>query len=358
MKKICFILAVLFTCSFPVFAENNDADANNYIAQIEHIAEENNINSEQINDFDINSIVTYLKNEIFKNISEPLKIFYKISAILILAAMLNLFESNQSKNITTIVNSLCLLVIFLNLLTPFKNMIYIVSQNLIDLKNFMATFLPIFASISIASGQIVSSTIYTGLFLMGIVFISDICVKFILPTINLFLAVNVTSSVSQSFDLKSLCEFYTKFIKIFMTIIVSVLCFVLTIQSTIAQGQDNLAVKTGKFLISSTVPIIGSALQGAVGSVYASMQVVKGFAGIVGVVSIAQMFIPTLIVLSVNWLCLSAGIVVSDVLDNKQSSGVLKGFQNVIEILFSIVFLFSVLLIFSITIIIKSTQGV
>ena len=198
----------------------------------------------------------------------------------------------------------------------------------------------------------------SGFFLMSLIFISDLCARFILPSINLYLAVTVTNATAPGIRLKSLCDFYLKCVKWILRSVVSLVCFILTIQTTITQGQDNLAVKAGKMVVSTAVPIIGSALKEAVGSVYASMEVVKGFAGAVGIISVAYIFLPSIIMLILYWLSTRGLIIVSDVLDNSMTKSVLEGFRGVIELLLSIVFLFMILLIFSLTIMIKITQGV
>ena len=193
--------------------------------------------------------------------------------------------------------------------------------------------------------------------MISVVSVEDFCIKYILPSVNLFIAVGITSSVSPVINLKPMCELYSKAVKIAMTTVVSVLCFLLTLQTTITQSQDSLAVKTGKMIIGSSVPIIGSALQSAVGSIYASVGVLKGFFGIAGVMVVINMFLPVIVTLSVNWLGYYVSIMIGEILDNKIATEILSGMKDVVEILLSMSVLFMILLIFSMTIMIKTTCG-
>ncbi|MEG2930057.1 MAG: hypothetical protein RR846_10985, partial [Oscillospiraceae bacterium] len=128
--------------------------------------------------------------------------------------------------------------------------------------------------------------------------------------------------------------------------------------TSITQGQDTLAIKTGKMFVTSAVPIIGNALQSAVGGVYASMRVLKGFSGLIGILGVLQIFLPTIVTLSVNWCGFYAVIILSEILENDTAVNVLSRFKDTIEILLSMTILFLVLLIFSLCIMINVTQGV
>ncbi|MEG1049074.1 MAG: hypothetical protein RSE24_00880, partial [Oscillospiraceae bacterium] len=325
---------------------------------LENIMENSDIEFESIKESPIKSIFEVAKQSVIEGVSKPLSVFYKISAVLILSSMINFFATAQSKNVSQFVNMVCVLVIFYNVFSNFDLIVKDVSGTLFNIKNFLITFLPVFAGISVASGEIVTATIYTGFFLISIVWVSDFCVKYILPSINFFLAIGITSAISSAINLKSLCEFYSKAVKIAMTAVVSILCFALTLQTSITQGQDTLAIKTGKMFVTSAVPIIGNALQSAVGSVYASMRVLKGFSGLVGILGILQIFLPTIVTLSVNWCGFYAVIILSEILENDTAVNVLSRFKDTIEILLSMTVLFLVLLIFSLCIMINVTQGV
>jgi len=106
--------------------------------------------------------------------------------------------------------------------------------------------------------------------------------------------------------------------------------------------------------MTSTVPIIGSSLENAVGSIYASMRVLKSFCGLAGIGAIISIFLPHIVTLSVNWIGYQFMIALSEILENKSVTGLLNCFKDIIEILLSMCVLFAVLLIFSLTIMIQT----
>ncbi len=355
MKKLVLIVLIFISLCMPVAAQDNK---NMYYEKVDDFISSYNIDFEKLKEYPFETLWDAAKSAIKRGLTNPLRIFYKITAVLLLTSFINFFAADQSKQIIFVVNTVAVLVLFSNVFDSFLLLMEETSGRLFDVKNFMTAFLPVLAGVSFASGEFITSTVYTGFFMISIVTVANFCINVIIPSINLFMAAGITASVSPIVNLKPICEMYSKAVKIAMTGAVSVLCFVLTLQTTITQSQDSLAVKTGKFLVGSAVPIIGSALQSAVGSVYASVGVLKGFFGVAGIIVIINMFLPSIVNLAVNWVGYYLMIVISEILENKTASDILTRFKDVVEILLSMSVLFMVLLIFSLAVMIKTTQGV
>ena len=353
MKKIFLILTVVFLCAMPVSAQENI-----YNDKVTDFISEYNIDFEGIKEYPFKTLWGTVKETVKNGINKPSKVFYKIVAVLLITSLIGFFATDNTKQIINIVNIVSVLVLFVNITDYYLLVIEQINNGLFQIKSFMSAFIPIFAGVAFASGEMITSTVYTGFFMLCVVTVANFCISYIVPSVNLFLALGITSSISNVVKLKPICEFYSKAVKIAMTAAVSLLCFVLTLQTTITQGQDSLAVKTGKFIVSGAVPVIGSALQSAVGSIYASMGVLKGFFGIAGIVVIVNIFLPAIINLVVNWVGYYLVAVLGEMLENETAADLLYCFKDVTEILLSMCVLFMVLLVFSLTIMIKISGGI
>ncbi len=350
MKKLIIILFIfVFRCT-PV-----KTFAVDYEQETENLAEEYNINRDKISDITPYDLINYVTQQIEDKRTQPLKLTLRLSGIILLCRVVKVLSDNKGAD--TVTDTVCVLIIFLSLLEPVQSIITAVSQNLIDVKNFMLSFLPLYSGIAAASGEIFTSAIYSGFFLSGIIFISGLCIDIILPSVQLYFALIVSNSLSNFVKLKSISDFYLKSVKWVMRSIVSVICFVLTMQTTLASGKENLAVKAGKALAGSAIPVIGSVLQDAVGSVYAGMEAIKGFAGVVGMLRVINIFLPSVILLAVYWLSVNMLFIICDIFEMKEISECVKGFVSIIELLLSVIFLFIILLVFSLTIMINLTKG-
>lgn len=355
IKNMLFAFVMLFVLVLPVSAQESHTV---YEKQVQQITEENGIDLQQIKQAPLETIWDAVKKAVVNGTGNNLSVFAKIAAILLITSLVNLFTPDDNSQIAKIVSIVSVAAIFNGAIHNFTQQIGSISESMFDIKNFMIAFMPVFAGVSFASGEMITSTVYTGFFLISIVSVANFCINYIIPSLNVFMAVGVTSAVSSVFDLKPLCEFYSKAVKTAMTAAVSVLCFMLSVQTTITQGQDTLAVKTGKMIVTSAVPVIGSALQGAVSSVYTSMGVLKGFFGLAGIAVIIGIFMPGIVSLAANWAGYSVLIVISKLLENKAAADILDCFRQIVEIMLSMTVLFMVLLVFSMSVMIKLIQGV
>ena len=351
MKKILIIFIIIIFMAVPVSAQDID---NGYEQKIDNILVEYNIDFDKLKEYPFETLWDAVKTEIKEYFVLPLGSLYKITAILLVAALINFLNFDNNRQIAQIIDMVAMLIMFYTVFDVFTDMTVKVSDMLYDVKNFMITFIPVLGGITFASGEILTSAVYTGFFLISVVAVANICVTYIIPSISLYLAVAVTSGITSVVNLKPLCDFYSKSVKIAMTAAVSALCFMLSLQNVISQGKDGLMLKAGKLLVTSAVPIIGSTLENAVGSVYASMGVLKGFCGLAGIAVVLMIFLPNIITLSANWICYQIMAVISEMLENKWAKNLLDCFKEVIEILFSMSVLFLVLLLFSLTVMIKA----
>jgi len=355
MRKVVFITVLMFIFALPVDAADSD---NNYSEKIGSYFNQYGIDLNEIEDNPVESVLQIIRQSVNDTAFKPVRYFSRLVMLLIFSSLINFFTSKETEGVTKLVNIVSMVVIIANIYEEFKVIIDDVSVSFFEIKNFMISFLPVFAGISFASGEMITSTVYTGLFLVCVVTVANVCINYIIPSLNIYMAVGMTSTVSDIVNLKPVCEFYSKAVKLTMTAAVSVICFVLNMQTTITQAQDTMAVKTGKMLVTSTVPIIGSTLQGAVSSIYASMGVLKGFCGLAGIAVVLSIMLPHIMNLVVNWAGYYLLYIISHILDNTTAADLFSIFRQIIEIMLSISVLFTVLLLFSLSIMIKIFQGV
>ncbi len=350
MKYVTIFLIIIAFIAFPI---KSYATTDFYISEVEDITDE--YTKEFTLSFD--GITEFIEDEIQSKIMSPLNLLFKIMITIFIASSLKFFQNKEFEDIGQTIDKIAIVGVFLMVMPEISNVTQIIMDNLFDINNFMTAFIPIFASIVAASGEFLTSGLYTGIFLSGLITISNLCINIILPSFNIFLAVNLTSSAVNEIRLDSFLDFYLKSIKWLLKGVVGGICFVLTLQTTITQSQDNLAVRIGEG-VTGVIPVIGSALQDAVGSVYASMEVVKGFAGLAGISVFAVVFLPSIVLILIYWIIFNILLITADIVNNDALQKLLLGYKNLMELILSLVFLFLILLIFSTTIMISLTGGV
>ena len=352
MKKLLTALIIIILFTIPVRA----VAADGFTEEINNLTQQYTENTDWLN-FSLSDIFDYLKKVLKEKAVAPIKTGLKLLIIIFLYSVVQVL-TERGHGAASVYQSRCTVMVFINLMNPLNNIIGVISENLYSVKNFMISFLPIYAGISLSSGEVFSSQIYTGFLLSAMVFISNLCTDIIIPSFRIFLALIISNALSSFIRLGSISEFYIKTVKYIMKVSVSVICFILTIQTTITGGKDSISVKAGKILAGSAIPVIGPALQDAVSSIYSAMESVKGFAGAAGMVTIAGIFIPVLIILSVYYFILSGVFIRADIFDTVSIKLFIKGFIDIIQLMISIIVLYMVMLIFSLSIMVAITNGV
>lgn len=351
MKRIILFI-FLFTVAFPV----KTYAVADYTYQLDEITREYSLNDTPLLSADIETLFTYIKESIFSSLKEPVTITVRVAAVIFLYSISKaIFEENT---LTGIADNVCVLTVFISLLTAVNTVLAFVTDNLTTVKNFMTTFIPVYAGIIMSSGEFFTSSVFTGFFLSALIVISNICLNVIIPSLKIFLSLIISDSLSPHIRLKSIGDFYIKTVKNLMKISVSLICFLLTMQTTISRGKDTLAVKAGKVIAGTAIPVIGSTLQDAVSGVYASMESIKGYAGVVGLTAVVMIFLPSIISLAIYWLHTGILYILADITDASVLCKCIKGFTDVIELILSMITMYMVMFIFSVTIMIAVTNGV
>lgn len=166
------------------------------------------------------------------------------------------------------------------------------SEVLNGVSGFMVLYLPIMAGLVISSGnQALGTSYYTLMMTAGNV-ISSVSSKLIMPLMNVFLALSVTSSLSPKMNLSSLCECVYKTAKWILTLSMSVFTAVLSLQAVITSSMDNVSKKTLKFALGSFVPVVGGVLGEALTTFTGSLELLKSGAGVFVIIASAVIVMP------------------------------------------------------------------
>lgn len=352
MKRIIKILILsflIFSFPFTAYARTD------YTEKIYSMAEDYSITKENISDFNIVTVIDYIKENRRDKFQEPIKVCINLCGIIIISAVCSAVKFDGINE--NIISCICTLFVFLRLIEPVNAVVTSSCESLIEVKNYMTAFLPIYGGVTAASGYAGTSAITTGFFLQGLVFFANLCVNYIIPSLKLFFIMIVANGLSSYVKLNTVCEFYLKTVKTALKLIVSVICVGLSLQTAVSSGADALAVKAGKAIAGTAIPVIGSALQDAVSSVYGAMNSIKSFAGAVGIISVLCIFLPSILSLSAYWLCTYFAYAISGMFGGGPSVCI-KGFVSVIELMLSVIILFLIMFIFSVTIMITLTNGV
>ena len=188
----------------------------------------------------------------------------------------------------------------------------------------------------IANGQTVTASSYNLLMLGTTNSISFLSAHFLAPCMNIFLGFSVVSAISPTLRLSTLCNTISKIVKWVLGFCMSVFTGLLTIQSLLGGSVDVTTNRTLRFVVSSFVPVVGSALGEALSTVQGCIKVLKGGVGAFGVLAVVFMFLPILIECLLWQITLTVCAGIGDVFDLKEITSILNAASKVMSMMLAI----------------------
>ena len=283
---------------------------------------------ESITGLSFNDIVDLLKSLFQKKAELPIKSSVTVLVFILLSAFLQSLKAESDDSVNMIYSTATALLVATVVLVKLTSTVSLASMAISVASNFVYAFIPVFCSIVVASGGITTgfSTNTTLLILaQGLSFISS---NVFMPIVNCYLALGVTSSLRYELNLDKLLTSVKKIITTCISFVSGVFVSVLSVKTAVAGRADMLGLRSIRFAINSVVPVIGSSISEGLLSIQAYSSLIKSSVGIVGVVAVALVFLPSIIEVVLWRISLTLCVIVSDIFGDKSVSAVLNAFLN------------------------------
>lgn len=283
---------------------------------------------ESITGLSFNDIVSLLKSLFQKKAELPIKSSVTVLIFILLSAFLQSLKAESDDSVNMIYSTATALLVATVVLVKLTSTVSLASMAISVASNFVYAFIPVFCSIVVASGGITTgfSTNTTLLILaQGLSFISS---NVFMPIVNCYLALGVTSSLRYELNLDKLLTSVKKIITTCISFVSGVFVSVLSVKTAVAGRADMLGLRSIRFAINSVVPVIGSSISEGLLSIQAYSSLIKSSVGIVGVMAVVLVFLPSIIEVVLWRISLTLCVIVSDVFGDKSVSAVLNAFLN------------------------------
>lgn len=283
---------------------------------------------ESITGLSFNDIVGLLKSLFQKKAELPIKSSVTVLIFILLSAFLQSLKTESDDSVNMIYSTATALLVATVVLVKLTSTVSLASMAISVASNFVYAFIPVFCSIVVASGGITTgfSTNTTLLILaQGLSFISS---NVFMPIVNCYLALGVTSSLRYELNLDKLLSSLKKIITTCISFVSGVFVSVLSVKTAVAGRADMLGLRSIRFAINSVVPVIGSSISEGLLSIQAYSSLIKSSVGIVGVMAVVLVFLPSIIEVVLWRISLTLCVIVSDIFGDKSVSAVLNAFLN------------------------------
>lgn len=368
MKKIIIVLVLLFVFAMPVSASDDTYTAEYEASGADELSSyltddakkyfyENGIDpadSDWVQNLSAENVFSHILTLFGSGIKAPLKSAGVALGLILLAAAFPSLSDSSTKN-GEIIAVLCVAVC---IASPVWKTVFAAVEAVKGSSSFMLCFVPVFAGIVAVSGGAVSSVSMSALLLGAAEAVGAVAAFAILPMMGSYLGISLCTSVSPLCSNNDIAEGIRRIAFWVLSLITTVFIGILSIQTAVNSSADSLALKTGKFIIGTAVPIGGAALSEAAATVTASLSLLRSSVGIYAIVALAVILLPIIIEMLIWRLMIFLCSCVSGQFSLGGVTRLLKAVDMMLSLLIGMVLLIAAMFIISLTVVVTTVKTV
>lgn len=292
-------------------------------------------------------------------IGDALALACVLTGLIVISALTrSLVSSVESSALANAFRICSSLAVFSSVIGATVSQLYRCTELLDSLNRLMGSLIPITGIVWAMGGNISTASAGGATLYVFLSICENLCTKTILPVCLVLTVVALGSAVSPELKLGGISGAVKKTYNFVLVLVMTLLLFVLGLQTTLASASDGLGARAAKLVSSTVIPIVGGSVGETLRSVAGSVEYIKSVFGISAIVFIIFLVMPTLIgiLLSRAVFILTAGI--ADMLGCEQESRLLGELGNIYGCMLGVVAMSSVMFILGLAIFVKSTVAI
>ena len=369
------IIIVMLCFSVSVCAKHNGSTDDVYKKQLESIDSQGMLSAipEQareslsnigISSADIDNLTSLDTKSIFEEIislsgkssKAPLNSFAVCIGIMLLCTVTEGFRFGLAeKRLLTVQNAVGAVCVCTAVIMPLCSLIYKTSEIINGAAGFMLLYVPVLAGLLLTSGRETTAAAYYGSMMTFGNFVSAVSSKIVIPLMNVFLALSLTSAVSPKLSFGSLCGSLYKTAKQVLVFVMSVFVTVTSIQTIVTSSMDNVSKRTIRFALGSFVPFVGNVVGEAITTFNGSLDMLRAGAGVFVIIVSGLIVLPVLLECTIWRMALYVLDSSAEILGLSQMRGVFKVLSGAAGLMTAVII--CILMVFIITTVVILVAG-
>ena len=362
LLKFLICLILLLIIDVPVIAAEKDSNitefldvAKEYSKEIFPELENENILDVLVegNAFEKEKVTERILNIFTSEIKSTISIAIKIISVSVLCSLLKNIQVHNKNNAGEVAFYICYLFVVTLAITSYADISNLCMESMTKLTSFMNLTTPLFLSLMIANGNILSVKFIQPMLMIIINLVNTLIVKLIIPIVFISMIINVIGNISDNIEVSKLPSVLQKSSVWTVNFVLGILIGILSLEGTLAANVDGFTAKTAKTVVSTAIPVVGKALSDATDSIIGAASITKNALGIVGIIAIVGIVcIPITKALIMTFVFNISSALIEPIVDKRMSKCVSETAES-IKIIFGLMVTVSILFIFTITLMLK-----
>ena len=271
---------------------------------------------------------------LFEDILSFVPIICLVIAIGVVFSLVNASRpKSKSKSIGDIIHFVCFGTIIAILVTSITQMITLTSSTIMSIKNQIDAVMPVLLTLMTAIGGNASVGIYQPTVAVLSGSIISIFTKILLPIFIISLVFSIVGNLSSNVKLDKFSSFFTSLFKWIIGIVFTIFSAFLAIQGISAGNIDGISIRTAKYTIKNTVPLLGSYLADGFNLIIASSVLIKNAVGVCGLIVLFMSILVPVLKLIVYMLILKLGAAILEPISDPKISNFISMLSKNVSLL-------------------------
>ncbi len=353
MKKLCKLLIIVVI--FSAFALNVNAEgaADEALSEFEELLppELSGITAEPDRLLDAISVRALAEEVLLLAFGERGRIISFLMLLLgcaVLIAVSGYASGKLSEPCRLAVGALCSLLIFERVGDVFLS----IDDSLTRVTELFSALIPIFTGITLSGGGVATASAQAAGMNITLAVVGRAGTAVMLSAVGLGLALALLSAFGDE-NIALLSKSLSGFFKWAVGIATTAIAATLSLQSVVATAADSAAMRAAKYAASGLIPVVGSAVSGALSTLASGLSYAKGIVGAGAIAVMLSIVLSPLIILLLYRLAFSFAVSFSDFLGASAATGIFGAYRTALDTLIAVYSLCSVICIFEIILFMK-----
>lgn len=268
--------------------------------------------------FDAKRLLAGAFQYFFREFFAQARLLAQVVVLAVLLAVLQSLQGAFGEEGESVAFAACYLVLLVLGVQSFRYAAGVGRQAVQDMVSLMEAVLPLLTTLLVSSGTPASAALLSPVVYGSVTGLSVLLDAVVLPLLFLAVVLGLAAQLSEKFPLDRLAGLARQATVGVLGLAFAAFLGVMAVQGVAAPVADGVALRTGKFLASTFVPVIGKMFADAVEVVAGGALLVKSAVGLLGIVLLAAYaFFPVLKIAAVVAVYKVAGALVEPVADRR-----------------------------------------
>lgn len=292
-----------------------------------------------------------------EQIQSPLRVLLSLAGVILLSALVQGIGNALDGGVHQVFGVIMTAFVISLIIRPVMECILSLQTVFADFSLFLAVYIPAFAGIMTTAGQPMTGALYNVMLFGACQGVSTLLQAAFVPVISCYLSLAIVTEVVPQMGLRDIVTGFKKLITWGLGLTMTIFVGLLSLQSAVAGGGDNVAVKTTKFMLSSLIPGVGGSLSELFMATQGCVQLVKSTVGAAGIAIAVLTFLPVLLRITLWQAVTAVGSIVGEMLGAGAVPRLLKSVGSALSVMLAITLYYAMLFIVSTSLMILAFKG-